>query len=132
MTVVGEHIREPFAPHHMHRNTIRQAVFLVWTTFIESQTVLKQRLIRRKDLNVGISQNTPCSFGGTAPRCLPCSAEEGEKLRQHPLGCHQCTRRQGAANGKRSPVLLVAAVKQGDPICRIRKDGTHTGRLGVP
>ena len=42
MPVVGQHLGEPLAAHHVHRHAISEAVFLIRTGLIERQTGKKE------------------------------------------------------------------------------------------
>jgi hypothetical protein len=131
MTVVGEDIDKPFAPHRLHANTVRQAIMLVQTRFAKVKPAHERFMGLGNDRNVVICQYGPGKAGGPSSGTRTTLAEKREKFSENFLRRDQLIIRKLTAEGPHPFMPLISLIAKGNPVKGIRKEIVHSGRFGV-
>jgi len=84
--VVGEYVRETFTAHHVHRNAIGEAVFLVGSGFVEGQAIQEHGLRWRQNVYPGVLEDLARFFRRALACHRTCRTIKRQKLGKHPLG----------------------------------------------
>ena len=132
MMIVREHVGQPFMAHGLHRDAIRQTVFLVGAGCVQRQAVEKRGMRLGNDGNMRIGEH-PARKQDSAAACLrrPTPAKI-QQFAQHLLRGIEMTGRERAIKRLNALVPLIAAIGEGNPIERIYKKTVHGERLGQP
>ena len=66
--VVGQHVSEPFAPHHLHGDAVRQAICFIRPGFIEGKAIQEACPGLWDDRGVRMLQSRPHKTGRPGPQ----------------------------------------------------------------
>ena len=120
MPVAGQNLREPFLPHGLHRNAIRQAVTLVRPAPVQLKSCLKGIVALRDHPHGWVVQYrlyVQCHFPTQEFWCL---AEKCQLFAENLLGRDKVGRHQFGAF-----MTGILGKRQGNPIERVGKDRLH-------
>ena len=130
--IVAEHVRQAFAPHRLHGNTVRKTVLLIQTGFVERQAPKKRGVDLRDDRGVGVGEHSPSKQRGSSSRLRRSLAAKGEEFGEHLIGSIEMMAIKGAVERLDTPMPLVPTIGQRKPIERVDEEPSHVGRFGVP
>ncbi len=122
--IVAEHVRQAFAPHRLHGNTVRKTVLLIQTGFVERQAPKKRGVDLRDDRGVGVGEHSPSNRRSLAAK--------GEEFGEHLIGSIEMMAIKGAVERLDTPMPLVPTIGQRNPIERVDEEPSHVGHFGVP
>ena len=133
VTIVGQHVGEPFAAHHLHGGTIGEAIMLIRTGEVEIKGLEKAGAGLGNDREAWDVEQGLDVASRTGTESWRRRTVIGEELRTDLVGRVQLVCGvQGIIEGRDTPVPPVPDAEQGNPVERIDKKAPHAGCLGVP
>jgi hypothetical protein len=132
VVIVRQCLRQTTFSHHRHRDAVNEAVGLVRTLLVKSQSSLELIVGLFNNLDERMCLKAPDGLHGSSPHAGTLVGECGEGFEQHHLGRDDPSPFQSLARRQRLGMPLVARVRQSDPVQGVSEHRERRHFLAVP